>query len=72
MTLLCLLNSPERNLRWSPIQVGQYTHIQECSYDVVGLYAHKGTLWNTDDCVPQKDIKSNQALLLLSEHTRGM
>ena len=34
------------------------THIQECSHDVVGLYAHKGTMWNTDDRVPQKDIKS--------------
>ena len=34
------------------------THNQECSHDVVGLYAHKGTMWNTDDRVPQKDIKS--------------
>ena len=23
----------------------------ECSHDVVGLYAHKGTMWNTDDHV---------------------
>ena len=33
------------------------THIQECSHDVVGLYAHKGTMWITDDRVPQKNIK---------------
>ena len=46
----------------STVQTGQAlaedTHIQECSHDVVGLYAHKGTMWNTDDCVPQKNIKS--------------
>ena len=44
------------------VQTGQAlaedTHNQECSHDVVGLYAHKGTMWNTDDRVPQKDIKS--------------
>ena len=34
------------------------THFQECSHDVVGLYTHKGSMWNTDDRVPQKDIKS--------------
>ena len=34
------------------------THNQECSHDVVGLYANKGTIWNTDDRVPQKDVKS--------------
>ena len=46
----------------STVQTGQAlaedTHIQECSHDVVGLYAHRGTMWNTDDRVPQKDIKS--------------
>ena len=46
----------------STVQTGQAlaedTHIQECSHDVVGLYAHKGTMWNIDDRVPQKDIKS--------------
>ena len=46
----------------STVQTGQAlaedTHNQECSHDVVGLYAHKGTMWNTDDRVPQKDIKS--------------
>ena len=46
----------------STVQTGQAlaedTHIQECSHDVVGLYAHKGTMWNADDRVPQKDIKS--------------
>ena len=36
---------------WDPLSV-------VCSHDVVGLYAHKGTMWNTDDRVPQKDIKS--------------
>ena len=46
----------------STAQTGQVlaedTHIQECSHDVVGLYAHKGTMWITDDRVPQKNIKS--------------
>ena len=46
----------------STVQTGQSlaedTNIQECSHDVVGLYAHKGTMWNTDDRVPQKNIKS--------------
>ena len=45
----------------STAQTGQAlaedTHIQECSHDVVGLYAHKGTMWITDDCVSQKNIK---------------
>ena len=47
----------------STVQTGQAsaedTHNQGCSHDVVGLYAHKGTMWNTDDRVPQKDIKSS-------------
>ena len=46
----------------STVQTGQVsaedTHNQECSHDVVGLYPHKGTMWNTDDRVSQKDIKS--------------
>ena len=45
----------------STAQTGQVlaedTHIQECSHDVVGLYAHKSTMWITDDRVPQKNIK---------------
>ena len=45
----------------STAQTGQAlaedTHIQECSHDVVRLYAHKGTMWITDDRVPQKNIK---------------
>ena len=40
----------------STVQTGQAlaedTHNQECSHDVVRLYAHRGTMWNTDDCVP--------------------
>ena len=46
----------------STVQTGQAsaqdTLNQVCSHDVVGLYAQKGTMWNTDDRVPQKDIKS--------------
>ena len=46
----------------STVQTGQAsaedTHNQECSYDVVGLYAHKGTMWNADDRVPRKDVRS--------------
>ena len=30
----------------------------ECFHDVIGLYAHKGNMWNADDRVPQNDIKS--------------
>ena len=46
----------------STVQTGQAlaenTHLQGCSHDVVGLYAHKGTMCNTDDRVPRKLIKS--------------
>ena len=46
----------------STVQTGQAsaenTHNHECSHNAIGLYAHKGTMWNTDDRVPQKDIKS--------------
>ena len=46
----------------STVQTGQAltenTHFQECSHDVVGLYAHKGTMCNTDDRVPRRVIKS--------------
>ena len=34
------------------------THRQECPHDVIGLYAHKGTMWMSDDCVPLKNVKS--------------
>ena len=36
----------------------QDTHKQECSHDVVGLYVHTGTRWNSDDCVLRKNVKS--------------
>ena len=47
----------------STVQTGQAsaedTHNnQQCSHVVVGLHAHKGTMWNIYDRVPQKDIKS--------------
>ena len=46
----------------STVQTGQAlaenTLFQGCSHDVVGLYAHKGTMCNTDDRVPWKFIKS--------------
>ena len=46
----------------STVQTGQAsaedTQNQECPHDVVGLYAHKGTMWNTDHRVPRKDVKS--------------
>ena len=28
------------------------THRRECPHDVVGLHAHKGTMWMSNDCVP--------------------
>ena len=58
----------------STVQTGQAlaedTYNQECSHDVVGLYAHRGTMWNTDDRVPQKDIKSpyGGGVLFLRRH----
>ena len=37
------------------VQTGQAsaedTHRQECPHDVIGLHAHKGTMWMSDDCV---------------------
>ena len=38
--------------------LAENTPLQGCSHDVVGIYAHKGTMCNTDDRVPQKFIKS--------------
>ena len=44
------------------VQTGQAsaedTHRQECPHDVIGLHAHKGTMWMSDDCVPLKNAKS--------------
>ena len=42
----------------STAQTGQAL-AEECSHDVVGLYAHKGTRWNKDDRVPHKNITSS-------------
>ena len=40
----------------SMVQTGQAsdedTHRQECPHDIIGLHAHKGTMWMSDDCVP--------------------
>ena len=38
--------------------LAENTPLQGCSHDVVGLYAHKGTMGNTDGRVPRKLIKS--------------
>ena len=32
------------------------THRRECPRDVVGLHAHKGTMWMSNDGVPLKNI----------------
>ena len=46
----------------STVQTGQAsaedTHRQEYPHDVIGLHAHKGTMWMSDDCVPLKNVKS--------------
>ena len=46
----------------STLQTGQAlaedTYRQECPHDVIGLHAHKGTMWMSDDCVPRKNVKS--------------
>ena len=46
----------------STVRTGQAssedTHRQECPHDCIGLYAHKDTMWNSDDCVPRKNVKS--------------
>ena len=34
------------------------THRRECPLDVVGLHAHKGTIWMSNDCVPLKSVES--------------
>ena len=34
------------------------THRRECPHDVVGLHAHKGTVWMSSDCVPLKKVES--------------
>ena len=34
------------------------TRRQECPHDVVGLHAHKGTMWMSNDCVPLKNVES--------------
>ena len=34
------------------------THRRECPHDVVGLHAHKGTMWMSSDCVPLKNVES--------------
>ena len=30
---------------------------RECPHDVVGLHAHKGTMWMSNDCVPLKNVE---------------
>ena len=34
------------------------THRWECPHDVVGLHAHTGTMWMSDDCVPLMNVES--------------
>ena len=36
----------------------QDTHRRECPHDVVGLHAHTGTVWMSNDCVPLKNVAS--------------
>ena len=59
----------------STVQTGQAlaenTPLQGCSHDVVGLYAHKGTMCNTDDRVPRKLIKSQYEGGLLTPPSPG-
>ena len=38
--------------------LGEDTHRRECPHDVVGLHAHKGTMWMSNDCVPLKNVES--------------
>ena len=33
------------------------TRRRECPHDVVGLHAHKGTMWMSNDCVPLKNVE---------------
>ena len=49
---------PRRRIVKTGQALAENTHFQECSHDVVGLYAHKGTMCNTDDRVLWKVIKS--------------
>ena len=34
------------------------THRRECPHDVVGLHAHKGTMWMSSNGVPLKNVES--------------
>ena len=34
------------------------TRRRECPHDVVGLHAHKGTMWMLNDGVPLKNVES--------------
>ena len=34
------------------------TRRRECPHAVVGLHAHKGTVWMSNDCVPLKNVES--------------
>ena len=34
------------------------TRRRECPHDVVGLHAHKGTMWMSNDGVPLKNVES--------------
>ena len=47
--------------RFSTVQTekasAEDTHRRECPHDVVGLHAHRGTMWMSDDCVPLKNVE---------------
>ena len=39
-------------------QEGEHYRLWECPHDVVGLHAHKGTMWMSNDGVPLKNVES--------------
>ena len=48
------LVSPGYSARQTEKALAEDTHRRECPHDVVGLHAHKGTLWMSNDGVPLK------------------
>ena len=53
-----LLVSPGCSTVRTEKTLAEDTHRRECLHDVVGLHAHKGTMWMSNDGVPLKNVES--------------
>ena len=52
------LVSPGRSTVRTEKALAEDTRRRECPHDVVGLYAHKGAMWMSNDSVPLKNVES--------------